>query len=217
MIYESIYWKNELYRNYRFITKFINSKYRKEKHFVSIEKAIMMSAYIIRKLDDAIKIPPYFLNNEIIIKKYITNKKIIDHMNWYRIEENYKLEDEFEYRDNWRYFVNQIIHSFTFIPVFNDDNKFIGIMLNSDRTKNETLYYICIYDIIKLILEISEGDLSSTEYCRNDINDGWRNIYNNMKLIDGKYSYESRFNLDEIIKNIKKGKYYKRKIFNFTY
>jgi len=212
MIYESYYWKNELYRNYRFIVKFISSKYIKNKHFIKIEKAIMISAYIIRKLDDAAKIPPYILNSEINIKKYIANEKIIDHMNWYRIEENYKLENEFEYKDNWRYFINQIIHSFTFIPIFDDNNRFSGIMLNSDKTKNKSLFYICISEIIKLILEISEGELTNAKYCRNDIPDSWRNIYNDMKLIDGNYNYEPDFNLNEIMKNIKKGKFYKRKI-----
>jgi len=149
MIYESYYWKNELYKNYRLIVKFISPKYRKDKHFIDLEKAIMISAYIIRKLDDAAKIPSYILNNEINIKKYIANKKIIDIMNWQRIEENYKLENEFEYKDNWRYFINQIIHSFTFIPIFDDNNRFTGIMLNSDKTKNDTLFYICISEIIK--------------------------------------------------------------------
>jgi len=213
MIYESYYWKNELYRNYRIIVKFISSKNRKEKNFVNIEKAIMISAYIIRKLDEAAKIPPYILNKEINIKKYTANKKIIDLMNWHRIEENYKLEDEFEYKDKWRFFINQIIHSFTFILIFDDNNRFSGIMINSDKTKNENLFYICISEIIKLILEISEGDLTSAKYCRKYIPENWRNIYNDMKLIDGKYDYEPDFNLDEIMKNIKKGKFYKRNIF----
>jgi len=212
MVYESHYWKNELYRNYRFIVNFISSKYRKDRHFFGIEKAIMISAYIIRKLDDAEKIPPYILNNEINIKKYIANKKIIDHMNWYRIEENYKLEIGIENKKNWKYFINQIIHSFTFIPIFDDNNRFSGIMFNSDKTKNETLFYVCINEIIKLILEISEGELANTKYCRNDIPESWRNIYNDMKLIDGNYNYEPDFNLDEIMKNIKRGKFYKRRI-----
>jgi len=34
-----------------------------------------------------------------------------------------------------------------------------------------------------------------------------------MKLIDGNYNYEPYFNLDEIMKNIQKGKFYKRNIF----
>jgi hypothetical protein len=213
MIYESYYWKNELYKNYRLIVKFISPKYRKDKHFIDLEKAIMISAYIIRKLDDAAKIPSYILNNEINIKKYIANKKTIDIMNWQLIEENYKLENEFEYKDNWKYFINQIIHSFTFIPIFDDNNRFTGIMLNSDKTKNDTLFYICINEIIKLILEISEGELAYAKYSRNDISESWRNIYNDMKLIDGNYNYEPDFSLDEIMKNIEKEKFYKRNIF----
>jgi len=87
-------------------------------------------------------------------------------------------------------------------------------MINSDKTKDKKIFYICIYEIIKLMLEISESELNNVKYSRNDISDSWRNIHNDMKLIDGNYNYDSEFYLDKIVNNIKEGKLYKRKIIN---
>ena len=55
MIYESYYWKNELYNNYRCLVRFMNLKRTRDESFGNMEKAIMMSTYIIRKLNDAEK------------------------------------------------------------------------------------------------------------------------------------------------------------------
>ena len=80
MISESCYWKDELYKCYLVLAKFINQTKYVESSFVKAEKAIMMSAYIIRKLDNAEKIPPDFLKSSITVSCY--NKKadrIVDH------------------------------------------------------------------------------------------------------------------------------------------
>ena len=61
MIHESFYWKKELYDNFQVIARFRSLQKRYEQSYVKIEKAILMGAYIIRKLDEAQKIPPEFL------------------------------------------------------------------------------------------------------------------------------------------------------------
>jgi hypothetical protein len=211
MIYESYYWKLELYKNYRYLLRFRTLKHVKAESFIKLEKTIMISAYIIRKLDDAEKIPPDFLEEKISVKKYMANDKIIDHLNWHHIEENYQLENELDDENNWKYFINQIIHSFTFMPVFNDSNNFDGIMLNSDKSKNKNLYYISLHEIIKLLLKISEGSIVESHKQREfKIHRDGSKIVKDMHQIFAKYEYPLGFKLDEIVNESLKGMLYIR-------
>ena len=79
------------------------------------------------------------------------------------------------------YLLNQIIHSFSFIPVLNRDQKGLrGLLFNSDRSKNECLYHIEIRKIIDIIVYISNGSISSAKY-----------IFENGELVLKKLEYMS--------------------------
>ena len=67
MIHESYYWKKELYNSYITIAKFRKLKRRTDQSYVKIEKALMLGAYIVRKLDESKKIPPKLLDNKEFI------------------------------------------------------------------------------------------------------------------------------------------------------
>jgi len=210
MIYESYYWKNELYKNYKCLVNFRNLKRIKNESFGNMEKAIMMSAYIIRKLNDAEKIPFTFIIESIKLRRYKANNRVIDHMNFHRINENYQLNNGIIEKCKWNYIFNQLIHSFTFSPIF-DKNKFCGILFNSDFSKNKYLYYLNIKDIIKIILKISEGSIVEAHYereCKID-HDGQK-VYGNIHLIKAKYTYPINFNLNTIVEKSMKGIIYKR-------
>lgn len=69
MIYESYYWKKELYSSFLVLAKFKQLKRPNELSYVKAEKALMIGAYIIRKLDEAQKIPPEILEKKVNEKK----------------------------------------------------------------------------------------------------------------------------------------------------
>lgn len=203
MISESFYWKKELYDCYTKLAKFINGKKWFETSFVNAEKAIMLSAYIIRKLNDAEKIPPDFLSKKINLTKYSSNNKLIDHYTCHRIDSNYQLEHKESETKDILYFLDQIIHSFTFMFGFSDANKPEGFYFNSDKTKNEKLYYFEFKIYLEIILKISEGSIISAENHRDKKT-------HEMKLIKATYGYTPNFNLTKIINETMKGKIYKR-------
>jgi hypothetical protein len=211
MIYESYFWKKELYESYKYIIKFRSLKRIRIESFVKIEKVIMLSAYIVRKLNDAEKIPPAYLEENINISMYNANKEIIDHMNWHHIDENYKLDNKLSKKENWKYILNQIIHSFVFILVYDDNNKLSGIMLNSDKTKGKLVYLINIKDIIKLILKISEGGIVGACNTRDiKIDKDGKKIIGPMKLKWAEYAYPLDFDLNTVVNDSMKGIIYKR-------
>lgn len=203
MISESLYWKDELYKNYQILARFITLKRRDERSFIKAEKAIMMSAYIIRKLNEASKIPPAFLKDSICLIEYSAINMHIDKYNSHHIDRNYNLEENTKHNDKIEFFIDQIIHSFVFFFVIDENKKDFSILFNSDRTKKDSLYEISFEKIFEIILRISEGYIIE----RHEIRDGETG---EMKLKTAKYSYPRDFNLKKIARDTLKGRIYKR-------
>jgi hypothetical protein len=212
MIHESYYWKKELYENYQYLVKFRNLKKYNIISTIKADKAIMLSAYIIRKLYEAEKIPGSILETELKIKKHKAKIKIIDHMNNQNVIDNYDLDNEVVKKYTWKYIINQIIHSFSYFYVVDDMDKFTGILINSDYNKGKEILYVDIENILTILLLISEGDITALDYHREftKTKDG-KIIAGPMKIINAKYEYPNNFNIKEIIRDSMNGIIYKRK------
>lgn len=202
MIWESDIWKTELYKNSIIIANATNLKRYRESTFARIEKAIMLSCFIIRKLNEAQKIQSDFFDNIVQVEVYkLKEATLINHMNWHNIDEHYCMSKSINQDMKWAYLINQIIHSFVFIIGLDDNVKFTHFYFNSDRTKRNRLFKISIYDFLKLILLISEGGIFSLSRQRDD-KSNWS--------IKSKYAYLPSFDIEQVIKNIKEGHIYKR-------
>ncbi len=211
MIYESYFWKNELLKSFQTICKFRYLKRINEGSCVKVEKSIMLSAYIIRKLKDAEKIPIEFIEEIIRVKRFELKEKIIDHSNWHKIDKNYKLDKHTTIEKEWKYFIDQIIHSFTFIFSYDENNIFDGFYINSDRSKNKELYFISIRDFIYLLLKISEGSIVESHSKRDIIKNNKGDIeFGAMKQIKAIYAYPNGFEINKILENSLRGIIYKR-------
>ena len=138
MIHESYYWKKELYTCFLTIAKFLFLKKRFENSYVKIEKAIMMGAYIIRKLDEANKMPPDLLNTKVTLPYNSGKNTIVDFMNSHHINRHYDLDNVLSEEKDWRFIINQLIHSFSLFYSVDNDNNPDGFMLNSDRSEEHT-------------------------------------------------------------------------------
>ena len=203
MISESSYWKDELYKNYQTLARFIYLKRRDEHSFIKAEKAIMMSAYIIRKLNEAAKIPPEFLKNSICLTEYTAINTQIDKYNSHHIDRNYNLSESKKHNDKIEFFIDQIIHSFVFLFIIDENNNDFAILFNSDRTKIDSLFEISFEKIFEIILRISEGNISESHVCFDE-------KIGERKLKTAKYSYPKDFDLKKIVRESLKGKIYKR-------
>ena len=110
MIHESFYWKRELYDNFSVIARFRFLQKRYEQSYVKIEKAILMGAYIIRKLDEAQKIPPDVLKRQESICSYPGQGTIVDHMNRHHLDRHYNLGKIHKESKDWGFILNLLIH-----------------------------------------------------------------------------------------------------------
>ena len=210
MISESYFWKKELLKSFQTLAKFRIQKRRNEASFVNSEKAIMISAYIIRKLTDANKIPINFLNEKIQIKTFLPITRSINRFNCFRVDEVYNLNDYFFEIKDIRFLLNQLIHSFIFEFAINENNLVNGIFLNSDKNKDKKIYYIEYEWVLTQILKISEGNIIFSSWKRRNREVENLIVFNDMEIINQFYGYDDDFNLQKEIKKTLDGNIYKR-------
>lgn len=213
MIHESYFWKKELYNSFLTIAKFRHLKRITEQSQVKVEKALMIGAYIIRKLDDAQKIPLNFLTNKELLEFSESKGTIVDHVNWHKIDTHYNFDKITKAEKDWRFIINQIIHSFSLFYSNDSSDKLDGFLINSDKTKKQALFFLPLETILTIFLTISEGDIteahSHRQFVGNDNNGQPR--FGEMKLTNAVYSYPDDLDIKMAIANSLKGEIYERK------
>ena len=141
MIYESCYWKEPLLKDRDYLLRFRCTDSTKEKTLSLLEKKLFFSFYSIRKLIEADKLSTANVNSSWLVFSY-RNISRVDLMNWHKIYEKYDLEQEYQEMRSLRWICNQVIHSFVFVLVFEDDGKLFGFYFSSDKERNRKLYQI---------------------------------------------------------------------------
>jgi hypothetical protein len=181
MIYASYHWRKKLIKISEKITKKITvEKNWSDSKRAKFEQEIMVGFYIIRKLMEANKLDNKLCSSSLPCKVYPSNYEKITRLNRYDFFDNYDLKKpKFEKRE-LKFFINQFVHSYLFIPIIDlidedsrlkmddeklsddekieiyDDNKkaLLGIFVNSDTNKNESLFEIDIKAIINIFQEV---------------------------------------------------------------
>ncbi|RED66123.1 hypothetical protein [Cohnella lupini] len=155
MIWESSYWKDDLLALSKKLNKVYKTKEYDEHLAARFEKDIMLALYSVRKLSEASKLSVGTIEKNIKVKAY-KNIKNVTRMNWHRIEELYDLQNPMKEDIGIQKLYNQVIHSYIFF-ISTDDNQIInGFFFNSDKTRNDKLYYLDLTDFDNLITMVGK-------------------------------------------------------------
>ena len=161
MIWESAYWKEELFRHARRIRRRQILKRWVERSTAGLEKDLMIGFYSIRKLIEAHKVSEEIRDRCVCLQGYPWTGSPVTFMNWDRIDEKYDLENPVSVTKTVIWIANQMIHSFVFLPCFDSKGRLDSILFNSDRTRREHLYSMPMNDIIALFEEVGANDPAS--------------------------------------------------------
>lgn len=165
MIVNSIYWKNEINTIINKLLK-INSKKFTEKTSYQLEKYFFQTAYLIRKLYQSGKISDSLFKKDMVLY-YYKPKKHINRINWWDIDELYDFRTSIKCSIQLKYLLEQLIHSYTFIPIYNFDDKteciqnIKCILFHSDKERNKKTYSITLSQYIDILKEVSSNYPSS--------------------------------------------------------
>ncbi|MBR2566589.1 MAG: hypothetical protein IKE29_18510 [Paenibacillus sp.] len=184
MIWESSYWKEDLLKLSDKINRVYLSTAYDEDIAVEFEKDIMIAMYSVRKLVEAKKIPPSTELMGIKIKKF-ENKKEVTRLNWHRIKELYDLEKPTNENVKMNYLYNQIIHSYIFLISLNDEEFIEGFYFNSDKTKDQKLFYMDLKTLKEYINVVGNDYPIEERYEYNKIIEDYADMARKSKNTDG--------------------------------
>lgn len=168
MISESQYWKNDLAKNVSFIHNKLYQTVWREASFAALEKRIMLSCYIVRKLAESNKITKERFLEPVNLWSYKNNGKVVDLLNSHRIDELYEVENAIEITKPLSYITNQIIHSYIFLYSFKERNKIDGIIFNSDKSKHKEVYRLTLKEFLRVLSPIAQCYVGRTIMQRNE-------------------------------------------------
>lgn len=156
MIWESHFWKEELVRLARQLQKRRKQQRWPERSLAKLEKEVFIGFYVIRKLLEARKLSDSLSKKRIAVEAFrFTGARQITIYNW-----NSKFADAYDFENpalvsmRLEFLCNQIVHSYIFKEVFDEDGVLSGIFICSDRERKEKLYYVSLLELIKVFLSV---------------------------------------------------------------
>jgi len=142
MIWDSRPWKRELARIILALQRRKHQKRWLSTSNSKLEMEVFYSAYAVRKLLESYKLSDDLELMSVKAEEFPPIDKVADMMNWHRIHELYDLNQPTPRKLSLLDFCNQIIHSFVFIPLFEDTSaNVVGFYVSSDRQKAKGLFY----------------------------------------------------------------------------
>jgi len=156
MIWESHFWKEDLVRLTRQLQKRRKQRRWPERSLAKLEKEVFVGFYGIRKLLEARKLSERLIKKRIAAEAFrFTGARQITIFNWNsKFADAYDFENAAKISMSLEFLCNQVIHSYVFKEVFDEDGALSGIFICSDRERNEKLYYVSLAELIKVFSSV---------------------------------------------------------------
>jgi hypothetical protein len=168
MIWESAYWKEDLFRQAADLKRSRHQKRWLERSLARLEKTVMIGFYAVRKLIEAKRLSDAIRGSSIHVVQYRPTGKRVNFMNWHRADKLYFLDKPVKSQLTLERLSNIFIHSYTFLPVHNEDDGLEAILVNSDRTRSDGLFQVAIDDVIKIFSVIASDDPHKSQMIFDD-------------------------------------------------
>ena len=166
MIWESSYWKEPLLESASRLAEYSKSKDLDEAELVQIEKDMFIGFYAIRKLMDTVKIKDSTRELKVQLS-WSPNLKQVDLLNSHRIDELYDLEKAGNETRTLKFLCDQLVHSYIFMPVENEQGGISGFYFTSDRDRERKLFYITSQVVIGIFTLVGNDYPSKSEIIRD--------------------------------------------------
>ena len=176
MIWDSWPWKVDLAQRTSRLERRMRQKRWPESSLVKMEQDIFFAAYVIRKLFEADKLSDDLESMRLDVTVYYSTGKFADLLNWHHIEKLYDLETPEKGKHlSLAGFCNQIIHSFVFVPYFDDEGGLSGFFFASDRAKEELVHYMEMEVLVEALNAVCEDDVVASVRIR-DASGQWKSV-----------------------------------------
>ncbi len=109
----------------------------------------MLGFYSIRKLIEASKLSNSTFEQELTLTTYPWSGKTVTRMNCHKLDQLYDFESPSTDLRTVLFLCHQIVHSFVFMPAFNEIGGLDALLFTSDRHRHQRLYSLTLDQIIE--------------------------------------------------------------------
>ncbi len=175
MIWESAYWKDDLLKIARRMSRRTNQQRWTERARVNVEKDVFLAFYIIRKLIEAKKLTTVVENLSIELNIFPTLGKAVHLSNWHKIDKLYNLCETIRQKRKLQFVCNQIVHSYVFsIATDEESGGLAGVLFCSDKERNKYLYSLSAKTMIDVFEQIGNNDQRKIRMIYDDRYQDWK-------------------------------------------
>lgn len=167
MINEAKFWVNDLQSNIDFIECCKNQCDLHADELAELEKRIMVSCYIVRKLVESNKIKKDDFDSEISLNFYPKSDQEDCSLPAHEIYSNYRRYPEIVEK-RFSFVSNQIIHSYYFEIMMDGSGEISSFCFNSDRSRSKGLYLVSLEDFLETLTSIAQIYVDMKAYTRNE-------------------------------------------------
>lgn len=150
MIDDSCYWKNDLLKQADALRSRKSQRRWPEASFARLEQTVMLGFYSIRKLIEASKLSNSTFEQELPLATFPSKGKNVTRMNSHKVAQLYDFASPSADSRDILFLCHQIVHSFVFMPAFNEYGRLNAILFTSDRHRNQRLYSMTVDQVIHL-------------------------------------------------------------------
>jgi hypothetical protein len=138
-----------------------------ETAWVRLERFVFWSAFVIRKFSEAKKLSDEFEAERFQVRRFPKTdpNDLQDFMNADKIDRFYSLGRPESRTVDPLWIVNQLIHSFVYMPEA-EDGPPLGLYFNSDNSRHESLFHIAWEEFVRLIQGVVDDGVVSTGFNR---------------------------------------------------
>ncbi len=170
MIKQTKYWINDLTNNIKVISSCIEKKIpfaneESNEILLDLEKRIMISCYILRKLNESKKITNDLYKTEVKLDFHSKKSKVP--IEFDSFTELYNMENSEVTNKYFSFIANQIIHSYCFEISQYFDETISGFYFNSDRSSKKGIYYVRIDDFFEALTDVARVYADGEAYTKN--------------------------------------------------
>lgn len=136
MIFDSRIWKEQLLKKARKLSKWQLQRRWSNRSLVLMEQEIMLGFFAIRKLIDSHKVSDEIVSDLVDVSRVPATGYGASQINAHKIDRLFDLESVTDSRERLRDLYNQVIHSFVFTFLMDEEGRADSFIVASDHKKD---------------------------------------------------------------------------------
>lgn len=173
MIHKSSPWKTRLAGDADLLERWAGKPPSERRSFL-IEQKLFLTAYALRKLDEANRLSSGLLTHAMSVVRFTPTKPGYAAFNNHRFDAYFDLERPTAQNLPRRRLLNMLIHSLVFIEVLDDAGRIEAFMVTSEREREDGLFQASLSEMIALMRAAAADYPSFTSYRRVGSKGRWR-------------------------------------------